>query len=189
MEELERAMGISRTPLKEALQRLEAEGLVEVIARRGTYVSKLNLERAAELFDLRQVLETGAAPRILDSATDEDIERIVGLNEDLIRLLDEGPYEEIVVEFIERDRVFHTEMMKLAGNTALVNTYSGVNTHLQIARVNTMFVRTQSNATGDEHSRIVEALVDRNEPALRHALAGHIDASRDRTLEAMTGEE
>ena len=188
LEQLESAMGISRTPLKEALQRLEAEGLVEVIARRGTYVSELNLERAIELFDLRQMLEVGAAPWILERATDEDIARVVGLNDDLVQLLDTGPYEEVVVEFIERDRIFHTSLMSLAGNTALVNAYSGVNTHLQIARVNTSFVRTQSNTTGNEHNQIVGALVSRDEPGLQRALTEHIVASRDRTVDAMTGE-
>ncbi len=188
MEELERAMGISRTPLKEALQRLEAEGLVEVIARRGTYVSELNLEDAIELFELRQVLEVGAVPWILERATDEDIARIVTLNDELFALLDTGPYEEIVVEFIERDRLFHSSMMNLVGNGALVEAYSDVNTHLQITRVNTSFVRGQSNATGNEHDHIVEALVSRDEASLQHALIEHIVASRDRTVEAMTGQ-
>jgi DNA-binding GntR family transcriptional regulator len=188
LEQLESAMGISRTPLKEALQRLEADGLVEVIARRGTYVSELNLEDAIELFELRQVLEVGAAPWILERASDEDIARIVALNDDLFALLDTGPYEEIVVEFIERDRLFHNSIMNLTGNTVLVEAYSDVNTHLQITRVNKSFVRTQSNSTGNEHDQIVDALVNRDERALRQALTEHIVASRDRTVYAMTGQ-
>lgn len=188
LEQLESAMGISRTPLKEALQRLEAEGLVEVRARRGTYVSELNLERAIELFDLRQMLEVGAAPWILERASDEDIAKIVGLNDDLVAVLDSGPYEEVVVEFIERDRLFHSSMMALVGNDALVSAYSNVNTHLQVARVNTSFDRTQSNTTGDEHIKIVDALVKRDESALQQALTEHIFASRDRTVAAMNGE-
>jgi DNA-binding GntR family transcriptional regulator len=188
LEQLESAMGISRTPLKEALQRLEADGLVEVIARRGTYVSELNLEDAIELFELRQVLEVGATTWILERATDEDIERIVALNDDLFALLDTAPYEEIVVEFIERDRLFHNSMMNLTGNTALVEAYSDVNTHLQITRVNRSFVRTQSNSTGNEHDQIVDALVNRDERALQQALTKHIVASRDRTVYAMTGQ-
>jgi DNA-binding GntR family transcriptional regulator len=188
LEQLEGAMGISRTPLKEALQRLEAEGLVEVIARRGTYVSELNLEDAIELFELRQVLEVGAAPSILERATDEDIARIVALNDDLFGLLDTAPYDEIVVEFIERDRLFHNSMMDLAGNKALVAAYSDVNTHLQITRVNRSFVRSQSNTTGNEHDEIVAALVSRDETALQRALTEHIVASRDRTVDAMTGQ-
>ena len=188
LEQLESAMGISRTPLKEALQRLEAEGLVEVIARLGTYVSKLNVEGAIELFDLRQVLEVGAVPRILERATDEDIARILGLNDDLVQLLDTGPYEEIVVEFIERDRIFHNSLIALAGNQALANSYKGVNTHLQIARVNTSFVRSQSNATSNEHNLIVDSLASRDEQRLQLALTEHIIASRERTVYAMTGE-
>jgi DNA-binding GntR family transcriptional regulator len=188
MEQLETAMGISRTPLKEALQRLEADGLVEVIARRGTYVSKLDVEGAIELFDLREVLESGAAVWILERASDEDIAAIVAMNDDLFALLDTAPYEDIVVEFIERDRLFHNSMMNLCGNRALVEAYANVNTHLQITRVNTSFVRKQSNSTRDEHGLIVDALVRRDESALRNALCGHIGASRDRTISAMTFE-
>lgn len=186
LEQLETAMGISRTPLKEALQRLEAEGLVAVIARRGTYVSELDTEKAIELFNLREVLEAGAAPWILEHATDEDIAKIVALNDELFALLDTAPYEEIVVDFIEHDRHFHNSMIELAGNKALVEAYSNVNTHLQITRVNTSFVREQSNFTRDEHALIVDALMRRDESALRHALCAHIASSRDRTICAMT---
>lgn len=188
LEQLESAMGISRTPLKEALQRLASEGLIEVVARRGTYVSQLDTTAAADLFDLRQLIEEGAVPRLLANAGDDEIEAVVALNDGLIELLDSGPYADVVVEFIERDREFHAALMGLTGNRALVDVHRGVNTHLQIARVNTSFVRSQSDLTLSEHQRIVDSLRSRDEAALHLAIGDHIRTSRDRTLVAMGNE-
>ena len=70
---LEEQLGISRTPLKEAMQRLEAEGLVDIRPRRGTFVTGFDPQDIAESYDVRRVIECAAAETLAAYVTDADI--------------------------------------------------------------------------------------------------------------------
>lgn len=76
LEAIEKQLGISRTPLKEALTRLEMEGLVTIVPRTGTYVTDPVPEEIAESFDMRRVLEVYAVELAVQRASDEDYESL-----------------------------------------------------------------------------------------------------------------
>ena len=78
--ELSEALGVSRIPFRDALRRLEAEGLVEIRGRAGAHVSSLDAEELAEVYEMRILLEPECARRAVDALTDTDVEHLLRLS-------------------------------------------------------------------------------------------------------------
>jgi GntR family transcriptional regulator, rspAB operon transcriptional repressor len=186
--ELEEQFGISRTPLKEAVHRLEVEGLIEIRPRRGTYVVDIDSHNVAESFDVRRILECGAAEIVVRHATDAEIGELRALAVQMSQLLEANDYQAIVEKYIELDRQFHKRLVSLARNKRLAEAWTRIDTHVQIARVRQKFTRSDSQQyTETEHEAILQALELRDVEALVKVLAEHIELSKIRTLKAIDG--
>ena len=185
LNKLEKELGISRTPLNVALYRLEAEGLVKVRPRRGTFVTPISLENIAETFDVRLMLETAAAPMVLARATDHELAQLMVIHNQMNNLLESGPYQEVIAEYIELDQKFHLQYMSYARNKQLIRVFTRLNTHLQIARLQQKFERPSSNNTREEHEAIISPLTERDVAKLQKAIGDHVLRSKERTLAAI----
>lgn len=186
LSKLEAQLGVSRTPLKEALHRLENEGLVKIKARRGTFVTDLNTTEIAESFDVRNILESASAKFIIENATDEEVDGLVELSEKMKFLLDTADdYQAIVEEYIQLDYELHRLLISYTRNSKLISFHKRINTHLQIARVKQKFLPQQSRHTQYEHDEILKALKARDPEKLTAALDAHITFSKERTLKAL----
>ncbi len=117
---LETELGISRTPLKEALHRLEVEGLVEIQPRRGTFVISINPQSLAEDFDVRRAPELYAAEAAVREATDQDLQQLKALAEEMRRLPENNDYQSVVDRYIHLDHEFHILLVGLARNRRLI---------------------------------------------------------------------
>lgn len=183
---LETQLGISRTPLKEALHRLEAEGLIEIRPRRGTYVIDIDPADVAESFEVRCILECAAAEIAVKKASNEDIAQLRQIAGEMSQLLLAGDYQTIVGPYIDLDRQFHKKLVELARNKRLTEFCNRLDTHVQIARVRQKFRLSDSQQyTETEHEAILLALECRDAKALVKGLAEHIELSKVRTLEAI----
>jgi DNA-binding GntR family transcriptional regulator len=182
---LEETLGISRTPLKEALHRLAAEGLVEIRPRRGTYVTCIDPEDVAESFDVRAILECAAAEIFVETATDAEIAGLRALNTEMNALLEQPDFQAALPAYLELDRELHRRFIALTHNRRLASIYGQIDTHLQIARLQRKFHRLDSQATRQEHEAILRALENRDGPALRTAVQRHITMSKNRLLKAL----
>jgi DNA-binding GntR family transcriptional regulator len=189
LKELEKQLGISRTPLKVALHRLESEGLTKIRPRSGTFVTPLDINNVAESFDVRIMLETAAAPIVIANATDHEIAHLGVINKQLRTLLESGDYQEIVEQYIELDQEMHMQYMSYARNKQLMRIYSRLNIHLQIARVRRRFTRPSSDETQQEHEAILMAISARNVAGLQATLTEHLTKSKERTLSALRNHE
>jgi len=122
-EQLAREMGVSRTPLVNALKRLAQERLVEWVSRRGIYVKRFTKRQMAWLFEVREALEglsaRLAAPRITPAEVDELTE--------MFRSLDVSPTPAAVRKYVERDRYFHWRLVQITGNEQLAHAMDSVN--------------------------------------------------------------
>ena len=179
---LETELGISRTPLKEALQRLERDGLIEIRPRRGTFVTSLDPTDVAEGFDVRRILECAAAKIVIHQATDEEIAEIQAINHEMNALLESADYQAVVQEFIELDRRLHHYLIELTQNRRLQTVYQHIDTHLQIVRVRQKFSLPDSRHTQQEHAAMMTALNNRDAEAFCAAVGSHIELSKARTL-------
>ena len=179
---LAREMGVSRTPLVNALKRLAQERLVEWVSRRGIYVTRFTKRQMARLFQVREVLE-GLAVRLAAPRIDRDeVEQLV----EMFRGLDVTPSPAAVRKYIERDRYFHWRFVEIAGNEQLAHAMESVN--MMFFAWQDGLVRPPAE-TVQEHWDILEALRRRDPDASEAAMRLHIRRSVERLEQEAKAEE
>ena len=185
VEEVAQALGVSRTPVVVALQQLANDGLVEIVPRRGTFVTELTVRDVAELSDMRLMIELYAAERILENGEAEaflaHIQDALGGMERAMVDDDYGDYE----AFIACDRDLHLELVRRAGNEHLLRVYSQMNVHMQIARAHYMDSVEKARQACHEHEMLVQAFRKRDLAGVRQALRAHIGTVKARMLEIL----
>jgi DNA-binding GntR family transcriptional regulator len=172
VDDLAGQLGMSRTPVKDALNALATEGLVEILPRRGTFVAGLAPEEIAEVFELRRALELLAAELLIARITDEDLRRLRRHLSDL----DEATAGGDVDDHMRHNLAFHQLFVNLAGNRKLTELYEGLNVHIQIARIHARAGDWQQRRAQEqaEHRAIMEALEARDAQRLMEAVNAHI---------------
>ncbi|GAB4534717.1 MAG: GntR family transcriptional regulator [Anaerolineae bacterium] len=183
LSELEEQMGISRTPLKEALNRLALEGLVEIQPRRGTFVVDPTAREIAESFDVRRVLEVWAVELALKRVTESELEQMRDLVTTLRRLTDIEDWDGIYQEYCSLDHDLHRLIVEIAGNQRLKEVWEQVNVHVEMARTRYGKLERERELTQQGHERILRAFETRDLPALREAISHHIDQAKQSVLE------
>lgn len=176
---LARDLGVSRTPLREALNRLVAERLVEV--RPGTGFSCRDLEPKAiyDLYEARRILETSAAMLACDRAPDDDL---AAFGEETIRtgLAAAGL---TVAQATDRDEAFHLGIARLSGNGELVRQLASINERIRFVRWVRMAGRDA--ATRAEHKKILSALLDRDADRAGDLMSAHVSRRLDQVTAAV----
>lgn len=182
------ATGLSRAPVKSAVERLSTEGLLEVRGRRGTYVAKLEQSGVAHLFEMRRIYEEAAAPLIAKRITDEQVKAIT----DLVPRLSEhydgnaaGSLRDEMVRFIDADVEFHERIIAAANNPYLLDHYSSLNLHLLISHYLMLGPGTQAADRHREHIAIAAAVRKRDGDAIAATLIDHTDAVKKAILSTM----
>ena len=181
--EIQEKMGISRTPLKEGLNRLVCEGLVEIVPRSGTYVTDPSIEDIVELFDLRRVLEVYAAEFAAEQMTPAQLREARTIVEKLEALVTSGDWKSIYPQHIRLDHDLHSLIIESTGKRHLKELWEQVNVHVQIARVRHRSTEKTLDVSMEEHERILSSLEARDGSALGSALDQHIDRGME-TLRA-----
>lgn len=183
-------LGIGRTPVKEAITRLEAEGLLSVSGRSGTMVNSISREQAEQLFALRQVLEDFAAVGAVKNVTADQLKKLRTLLGEM-RLHSSTRFNplEAGVAFVRANVAFHTLIVAAAGNQYLFRLYSQLQLHLQIVTylVGRGFDQETANRRQEEHEAIVRALAARDAKALKRALRSHSQTTEAAILANLVG--
>ena len=109
-------MGVSTTPLKEALSRLAGDGLVEIVPRRGTFVTTLSRRDIAESFDVRRILEVYAIGLAAQSCTDAQIAQLCELVNRMWEVVNVRDRTKTYKRYTELDRAFHQLVVECSGN-------------------------------------------------------------------------
>ena len=115
-------MGVSRTPVREAIRKLEKEGLVNIEPRRGAYASDASIKDMIDILEARQYLEGAAAMMASSRITGEQIKELEEATEKYATAVEKGDTDEI----IKYDEIFHKMIIKASGNTAMVKIMSRV---------------------------------------------------------------
>ena len=175
VEEIARGLRVSRTPVVNALKMLESDGLVEILPRRGTFVTHLNARDVAELFEIRLIIELHAAEQVFQEGKInlflDAIERPMSQMQGAIAEDDYVDYE----AFISGDRDMHMNLVRFLNNRRLIQIYSDLNVHMQVARAH--YLDTVENAlqAQREHEDMLNAIHGRDLNALKKALTDHIN--------------
>jgi len=185
VDEIAQRLGVSRTPVTDALKRLAVEGLVEIQPRRGTFVSSLTAREVAELFDVRAVIELYAAKRILcEGKTDEYLQRIERPMERMRLATTSGDYRDYPA-FMDGDRDFHVALVEMAGNSRLSSVYGRLNVHIQVSRAHYLNTVQDAVQALREHDLIIEAFHAEDQQAVERSLETHIQNVKNRILELL----
>jgi DNA-binding GntR family transcriptional regulator len=165
-----KSMGVSRTPLREALTRLYAEGLVLFVPGKGFFCRRLDVQEVFSLYELRKAVEVEAIRLAIDRAKDEDIDAL------LTFLNDTGPDPggRSVDELVQLDETFHEGLIRLSGNTEMLRVLQNVNARIRFARWIDIegADRSQSQRT---HQEILLGLKARDEQRCIELLFSHIN--------------
>jgi DNA-binding GntR family transcriptional regulator len=179
VDSLARELGVSQTPIREALSRLEAEGLVLKAHLVGySAASQLSKEQVEHLFEARLLLEPAVAAKAAARITQAEMDILRALHADMVSLRDnQFP---AYGQFARKDAEFHKVISTAGGNSLLVETLARLHSHVHIFRL-VFHTRVTSEAIA-EHADILTALVAHDGPASEKAMRAHILASRNRIL-------
>jgi DNA-binding GntR family transcriptional regulator len=166
-------LGISRTPLREALKVLAAEGLVTMKLRRGAYVTEVSERDLAEVFQLLSLLESDAAAAVARDASDEQIGELAGLHQRL---------EDSVGDrdgFFAANERFHMRLLEIAGNRWRNQVVADLRKVMKLYRHHSLFKHGRLEASLQEHRQIMGALQARNAPLAQQLMQQHLSHGRE----------
>ncbi len=179
--QLAEELGVSRTPVREAVRKLELEGYVIMMPRRGTYVADLSIRDINEVFEIRTSLESLASGLAAERITEEELERLQRLLVSIGAHITSGDMEQIVAT----DTEFHELLYQASRNQRLVGIISNLREQLTRFRTTSMSFPGRLTATLEEHREIVEAIAQGDVRAARKAAERHMERSEQTLLASM----
>jgi DNA-binding GntR family transcriptional regulator len=172
-------LGISRGPLREAIQRLASEGLLTLISHRGAFVRTFERDEVVELYELRAAVELHAVRLLCQRASDDDLEDLESLLSETETRMRGGQHA------YPHELDFHLRLVLLAGNQALMR--SALETHRQLSLARSMSAHQpmRARAAVVEHHDLVAALKDRDTHNATDLMERHIEHSMHGALAAL----
>ena len=166
-------MQVSRTPVREALYRLEREGHLEVLFRSGWRVKPFDFAQFENLYDLRVILETAAVKRLCDMPVQPPLDDLktfwlVPVNERLTDGRGVGRYDEL----------FHETLVAATGNLEMARIHHDITERIRIIRRLDFTKEARIDATYQEHGKILRAVMQRKADLAQLLLKAHIEASK-----------
>jgi DNA-binding GntR family transcriptional regulator len=188
IEELAEKLGVSLTPVRNAIQQLATEGLVEIRPRSGTFVASLTAQDIEETFKIRCALECLAAEDAIHNLGPQEIRRMKELLDGLRRPVRDDEARKVH----ERDNChFHQILVQSSKNRRLTEMYEALNAHIKIARIHASDSNWQARLQNEaaEHEAILSAIERGSLADLRKALRKHIYGAKDYLVLALAGRE
>lgn len=183
--QLAEELGVSRTPVREAIRKLELEGLVVMVPRKGAYVGDISSRDIVEVFEVRGALESLAAGLAAERITVEELENLERI---LVRIADCVEHKDLK-ELIEADAEFHDELYKASRNRKLAQIILNSREQIQRFRSTSLATPGRMKDALDEHKKIVEAISQRNVALAQKLALEHIENAEDRLMETLHSHE
>ncbi|MCX8230762.1 MAG: GntR family transcriptional regulator [Alphaproteobacteria bacterium] len=164
-------LGISRTPLREAVQQLAVEGLIEYSATRRPFVANPTIDDIRGGMTVMAALEALAGEQACLSVTDAEINQIGALHERMMKTSGSGK----PLEFFETDMEFHHAIISATHNTVLKDIHSQVNARLWRVRFLSSRMNTRRDKTLSQHGEIFDSVLARDPKRAAKAMSGHLE--------------
>lgn len=190
---LSNELGVSRTPIREALLQLVQDGIVEAAPNRGFFVATISPKDVAEIFDIRTALETFALRTMAQEDHRAEYEHALAELEHAERLIrfasTEQEREDAAEAFLKTDRGFHSWIVDQAGNSRLVTIVKSLWTQIAIYQQFGAELPGWMEIALEQHRAIIQHLLEGNVLAAEQALASHILDMKARVLADLTPHE
>ena len=180
--ELAERFGISRTPIREAIRQLEADGLVVHMPRQGATIRVLDYSEVMELYEMRAVLEGTAARLAARAASDLELDELETLNSELSQAVD-------VRTAYELNRQFHMTLLDAAKNRYLIKSVNALQKTLLIIGTSTLAEADRAQQAVKEHADLLVALKARDGVRAEELMRAHIEAAHRVRLKALRARE
>lgn len=169
-------LGVSRTPLREALRSLAGEGLVLLLPRRGAQVARLNAAEVDHIFPVIEALEALAGALACEAMSDVQIQEVKALHTRMVAAYKASDER----TFFELNRRVHERILAGAANPVLLRTYESLSGQMRRARYMALNTKAQWRQAVREHEEIIAALLARDGERLSTALHSHLRGKRDK---------
>ena len=160
-------LGISRTPLREALKVLAAEGLVTMKVRRGAYVTESSAKDLADVYHLLALLETDAAERVARHATDAQMAELAALHAELEQAVGDA------ARFFTLNEAFHLRLLELADNKWRLQMVQDLRKVMKLHRQHSLLKTGRLQESLVEHRTLMAALTARDGPRTAQCMQAH----------------
>jgi len=180
LDELAQRYGTSITPVRDALQMLNQEGLVTIKPRAGYFVTHITLKQLRDMLDMREILEVASIERAVVRITDEQLEQLKHVhagytNED----------DETYIRYMSENRTFHYLIAEASGNHELTETLGRL--HDRLLRF--MIMCRVGETLEIRHSLVIDALQTRDVAVVRQAIIDEVKTTREAILERVIEDE
>ncbi len=165
--------GISRTPMREAIKVLAAEGLITMKMRRGAYVTEVNAKDLRDVFHLMAVLEADAAATVATSATDAQIKELEAIHQQLEKSTKDR------VKFFTVNEAFHVKLLEVANNRWREQIVADLRKVMKLNRAQSLLKAGRIEESLAEHAAIMAALKKRDAATAQAAMRAHIESGQE----------
>ncbi|HTF94244.1 MAG TPA: GntR family transcriptional regulator [Verrucomicrobiae bacterium] len=178
-QELSERLGVSRTPVREALTRLVQEGYVSFLPNRGFTCKEIRIQEAEELYDLREALEAFAVEKAIAKLTQASLDQLRKKMSSYGR----DVQKRFTRERLVYDQDVHMQIIRLAGNETLTNTLSHVFERIVLKRrTDGLYDPARGLSAHEEHMRLLHAMQQRNVSAAVAIIREHIQAGKKNVM-------
>mgnify|MGYP001815088894 FL=1 len=173
-------LGISRTPVREALLELASQDLIIFLPRRGLMVNRFTRRDVDEIFELRKAVELAAVEKITATSPPFDLIEI----EDSLLSQRKAVKQKDYLAFMEADRLFHTRFSELTNNRRIIAILENIRDMIHVMGAKALALEGRALEVIEEHQTIFEAVKKGNIEEARKAMAYHLDQSKGAVVES-----
>ncbi|MFH1880949.1 MAG: GntR family transcriptional regulator [Bacillota bacterium] len=172
---------ISRTPLREALRKLERDGLVEYVIRRGVVVRAFTIEDVDEIYTIRNALEMLTLASIIENATPKDIRSMRDKLQEMDRMMADNNIEKLSA----LARAFHDQLTAISGLKRILRVIQGQDEYIHRFSALSIAKDKRRAEAHQEHHRILEMVENKDLDGLQAVMRSHIEKSKQSCLAAL----
>jgi DNA-binding GntR family transcriptional regulator len=173
-------LGISRTPVREALLELASQDLIIFLPRRGLMVNRFTRRDVDEIFELRKAIEMATVEKIARTSPPFDLFEI----EESLLNQRKAVKQKDYLAFMEADRLFHTRFSDLTNNRRLIAILENIRDMIHVMGVKALALEGRALSVIEEHQTILEAVKKGNIEEARRAMDYHLDQSKEAVVES-----
>jgi DNA-binding GntR family transcriptional regulator len=181
--ELTALLGATLNPVREAIRKLEAEGLINVYAQRGIQIIEADPKAINDAYEYRYLLEVNALRHFATTARRDQVQAVINSIEKILAAITRSPDDQALrVEALEEDYKFHQDLIDFQGNDIMSKHYRLNAARLRLFRINMGEPLQRLDLAAREHLEILDACLNNHAELAVKRLARHIGVSREHTL-------